>query len=48
MKIDYKEKNQKKQDDEPLWLSIATGFACFCAILVTINLFITIEWLIKL
>jgi len=48
MKIDYKEKNQNNQDDEPVWLSIATGFACFCAILVTINLFITIELLIKL
>ena len=48
MKTDYKEKNQNNQDDEPVWLSIATGFACFGAIVATVYLLIAIEWLIKL
>ena len=33
-------KNQKKQDADLLWLSIATGLACFGALVYTIYLWI--------
>ena len=48
MKIYYKENDQNNKYEEPVWLSIATGFACFGAIVATVYLLIAIEWLIKL
>jgi hypothetical protein len=48
MKIDYKEKQQPEQIEEPLWLSVIMGLAWFGLSLAAIYLLLAVEALINL
>ena len=43
MKIDYKEKQQPKQIEEPIWLSVIMGLAWFGVTVAAIYLLIAVE-----
>jgi len=48
IKIDYKEKQQPEQIEEPLWLSVIMGLAWFGLSLAAIYLLLAVEALINL
>jgi len=48
MRIDYKEKKQTQQIEEPLWLSVIMGFAWLGLTATAIYLLIAVEALINL
>ena len=48
MKIDYKEKQQPEQIDEPLWLSVIMGLAWFGLSIAAIYLLIAVDALLTL
>ena len=48
MRIDYKEKQQPEQIEEPIWLSVIMGFAWLGLTVATIYLLIAVEALINL
>jgi len=48
MRIDYKEKQQPQQIEEPIWLSVIMGLAWFGLSIAAIYLLIAVEALLTL